>query len=122
MSTSTHLHITTWVVGIILFIVAYAMYKQGNEKAAKITHMSLRLFYILIIISGLLLFINYAAINHMLYGIKALVGIWVIGVFEMILVRTKKGKSLKVFWVQFVIALLAVLYLGFSLDIGINWF
>ena len=39
----THLHITSWVLGFILFIVAMMLYKQNNEKPAKIFHMSLRL-------------------------------------------------------------------------------
>ena len=40
---TTHLHITAWVIGIILFFVTYSMLKSGNPKA-KMVHMITRLF------------------------------------------------------------------------------
>ena len=33
MMSTTHLHITTWVIGIILFFVAYSLLKKGSPKA-----------------------------------------------------------------------------------------
>jgi uncharacterized membrane protein SirB2 len=118
----THAHITAWAVGIILFFVAYTMYKNRNSKA-KMVHMITRLMYILIIITGFLLYqsiMKTATGNiHMWYGMKMLVGVWVIGAMEMVLVRTKKEKSTNGAWIQFVIALLVVLYLGLRLPL--NW-
>ncbi len=59
----THLHITTWVVALILLFVSYSLYSSGSAKGAKITHMILRLFYILIILTGAELFVRFANWN-----------------------------------------------------------
>lgn len=118
----THAHITAWAVGIILFFVANAMYKNNNPKA-KMVHMITRLMYIIIIVTGFLLYqsIMKTATGdiHMWYGIKMLIGLWVIGAMEMVLIRTKKEKDAKGAWIQFVIAVLVVLYLGLRLPLGL---
>ena len=36
MFDTTHAHITTWVIGLILFVVALGLLKGGNAKGAKI--------------------------------------------------------------------------------------
>ena len=124
LTSTTHLHITTWVIALILFFIAAV-------SAKKLTgvHMALRLFYILIIISGLALFMEHrdmiAATNDgsgMTYDMKVLFGVLVIGFMEMILVRKNKGKAINIFWVLFAIALLVTLYLGLSGGIGLNLF
>lgn len=48
----THAHITTWVLSIILLIVILIMQKQG--KNTKVLHMILRVFYLLILATGIL--------------------------------------------------------------------
>ncbi|PPA72365.1 YisL family protein [Jeotgalibacillus proteolyticus] len=121
MFETTHLHITTWVLGLVLFFVAYSLHKKGNEKASKISHMILRVFYILIIITGAALFFIHSSIDAALYGVKFILGILVIGFMEMVLVRSKKGKSVQVMWILLIIALLATLYLGFRLPVGFNF-
>ncbi|AJD90695.1 hypothetical protein JMA_13780 [Jeotgalibacillus malaysiensis] len=121
MLDNTHLHITTWVLGIVLFFIALALMKGANAKGAKIVHMILRLMYVLIIFTGGWLFFQFSANDAALYGVKFLLGILVIGFMEMILVRTKKQKSVKVMWILLVIALLGTLYLGFSLPVGFNF-
>ncbi|TFD97628.1 MULTISPECIES: YisL family protein [Jeotgalibacillus] len=121
MLDNTHLHITTWVLGIILFFVALALYKGANAKGAKIVHMILRLLYILIVFTGAWLFFLNSQFDAALYGVKFLMGILVIGFMEMILVRTKKQKPTKVMWILFAVALLVTLYFGFSLPLGFNF-
>ncbi|WP_228027661.1 YisL family protein [Bacillus fonticola] len=111
----TDLHITTWVVGIVLFLVAYNMYKKGNAKAAKINHMITRVLYILIIWTGINLFIP----TDPLYNVKALAGILVIVGMELTLVRTKKGKSASIGWGLFIVGLAGALVLGMMLPQGI---
>ncbi|MFB9758394.1 MULTISPECIES: YisL family protein [Bacillaceae] len=121
---TTDLHITAWVLGIILFFVASAMYRNRNSKA-KMIHMIVRLLYIVIVITGFLLYqgiMSSPTTPHMQYGIKMLAGIWVIVAMEMILVRTNKGKSTNAGWIQFVIAFLVVLYLGLRLPFGFHPF
>ena len=124
LTSTTHLHITTWVVGLVLFFIAAFSAKQLTG-----VHMTLRLFYILIIISGAALFMEHrdmiASMNDgsgMTYDMKFMFGILLIGFMEMILVRKNKGKSTTVVWALFAISLIVVLYLGLGGGIGLNLF
>ncbi|WP_203364174.1 YisL family protein [Bacillus sp. REN10] len=111
---STHLHITTWVIAIILFFIALGKTSTG-------AHMGLRLFYILVLGTGLLLFIRHHSINDMLYGMKMLAGILTIGLMEMVLVRKKKGKETSKLLIGAILLLIITLYLGFKLPMGLNF-
>ena len=113
---TTHLHITSWVLALILFILALVFHKQGNEKLGKIFHMILRLDYLLILYSGGALLSEYFRTSLMLGEVitKSLAGIWLIAVLEMILIKTAKDKPAKGMWIQFVIAFVIVLVLGFG--------
>ena len=112
----THMHITTWLIAIILFFVTYAMLKNGSSKA-KMMHMITRLFYLLIIITGGMLITDFGT-----YVWKMIVGLIVIAAMEMVLVRTKNGKSVGLMWLLFAVAFIVVLYLGFSLPQGFDLF
>lgn len=117
----THLHITTWVVALILLFVSYSLYSSGSAKGAKITHMILRLFYILIILTGAELFVRFANWNGEYAG-KMILGIITIGLMEMLLIRKKKEKSTGGLWVGFVIVLVLTVLLGLHLPIGFQLF
>lgn len=119
LTNSTHIHITTWVLAIVLFFIAAVA-----SKPNKGVHMALRLMYILIIISGGALFMEYRSViseGGMYYDMKLLFGVLVIGFMEMILVRKNKGKSTTMFWVLFGIAFLVTLYLGLFGGISMNF-
>lgn len=107
-----HSHVTAWVIALILFLVALSLHKNGKAKGFKIVQMVLRVFYLIIIGTGVGLL---SMVQHIdvWYILKAVVGLWIIGLFEMILSRTAKDRRTSVFWIQFVIAFLLVLYLGF---------
>ncbi|MBS4188834.1 YisL family protein [Bacillus sp. FJAT-49705] len=107
-----HAHITTWVLALVLFFVALGLHRSGKARGLKVVHMILRLFYLLIIGTGIWILSSLHSIS-MLYIIKSLIGIVVIASIEMILVRLAKGKSTTMFWLLFVISLILVLYLGF---------
>ncbi|MCM3767400.1 YisL family protein [Neobacillus niacini] len=107
-----HGHVTAWVLALILFFVAMALQSSGKEKGAKIVKMILRVLYLLIIATGVGLIFSLAKIS-VLYILKAVVGLWIIGLFEMILGRVASKRRTSVFWIQFVIAWALVLYLGF---------
>lgn len=95
----THLHITAWVLALILLFVSYAFYKNGN-KAGKILHMILRLDYLFILYTGGDLFASLFDLDSPIFGeliIKGLAGLWVIVAMEMILVKTAKSKPARVF-------------------------
>jgi hypothetical protein len=115
----THAHITAWVVAVILLIVLLFLQKQG--KNTKVLHMILRVFYLLIIGTGIVMLFGLYQITLM-YILKSLLGIVLIGLFEMILVRGKKAANTKNLWVPFIIVFLVVLYLGFKLPLGFYWF
>ena len=124
LTSTTHLHMTTWVVGLVLFFIA-----AFSAKKLTGVHMTLRVVYILIIISGTALFLEYrdmiASMNDgsgMTYDMKFMFGILLIGFMEMVLVRKNKGKSTAIVWALFAISLIAVLYLGLGGGIGLNLF
>ena len=123
LTETTHLHITTWVIALILFFVAVI-----SSKKLTAVHMTLRLFYILVIVSGALLFFEYRDFivklhgSGMIYDMKFLFGILLIGGMEMVLVGKNKGKKPIVGWIIFAVSLVAVLLLGtgfFGTTIGI---
>lgn len=114
----THMHLTSWILAIILFFVATSLYKSGKTKPAKITHMIIRVLYLAIIGTGFALIGS----SFGYYAVKLIVGIIVIGLVEMVLVRTSKGKSTGALWIAFVIAFVVVLYLGLSLPQGFKPF
>jgi len=128
MNLTTHLHITAWALAIILLIITLVLYSKGNKKGGKITHMILRLDYLLILYSGGSLLTYLLTHNFSAYGsslvpesiVKALAGLWVIVAMELIAVKTGKGKPTKGAWIQFAIAFIITLILGFGrLPLGV---
>jgi cytochrome bd-type quinol oxidase subunit 2 len=123
-----HLHLTSIVLAIILFLVVYALYKKdssGDNKLATILHMILRLFYIIVIVSGLTVYIqNMEGISnagtHMSYGFKVLFGIASVALMEIALVRLKK-QSGAANMLTIVAIILIVITIGFGayLPLGI---
>ena len=117
---STHLHITTWVIGLILFFVAVVLPNGG--KGQKMSQMVLRLFYVFIILTGVALFIKGMDFDMgMLYGFKLIGGVLIIGMMEMILARMKKQKPTTMFWILLFVFLFITMFLGFKLPMGINF-
>lgn len=116
-----HAHMTAWFLALILFFVALGLHKSGKEKGSKIVQMVLRLVYVLILVTGFMLLFGISTISTM-YILKAAVGLWVIAMLEMILIRTKKNEKASILWIQFIIALVLVLALGFSLPLGTDLF
>lgn len=108
-----HGHITAWLLALILFIVALSLHKSGKAKGFKILQMILRVLYLVIIATGVGLLFSVYRID-VWYILKAVVGLWIIGLFEMILGRVANDRRTSVFWIQFIIAWVLVLYLGFA--------
>jgi len=112
---------TAWFLAIVLFFVSLGLHKSGKEKGSKIVQMVLRVVYLLILLTGLMLLFSLDSIS-LTYILKAAVGLWVISLLELILIRTKKNEKASILWIQFIVALLLVLYLGFSLPLGTDLF
>ncbi|HLR79370.1 MAG TPA: YisL family protein [Bacillota bacterium] len=112
---NTHLHITSWVLALILLVVVVLLHKQGKAKGAKITQMIMRLDYLLILYSGGgLLGVYFGGPNVGLAIVKAIAGIWTIAAIEMTAIKTVKDEPANSWWTQLVIALLITLILGFG--------
>src|SRR5699024_735249 len=114
-----HLHITAWLLAVILLFVTVSLYKKGKGTAP---HMIMRLMYLVILFSGVMLFMSYTSHSFEL-AIKCVVGLWVIIAMELISVKAKKGKSATAGWTQFWIAFVIALVLGFGrLPLGVQLF
>ncbi|MBU9710298.1 YisL family protein [Evansella tamaricis] len=115
-STFLHSHALFWFVTIVLFALTVIFIGSGKAKAGKILQMTLRLFYLLVGGTGLFLIIIKQF--YWLTVVKGLLAFWLIFVMEFISNRMAKGtldgKGKVIFWVQFVIALILVLYVGYS--------
>ncbi|RFB18303.1 DUF1516 family protein [Bacillus sp. HNG] len=119
MTVNTHAHITSWAVAIILFVIAATfLNKAGKEKSQKIVKMILRLFYLFILATGLLLLFGGVEINGEYIG-KAILGVLTIGFMEMILARSSKQKPTGLFWGLFIVVLILTIALGMKLPLGI---
>jgi hypothetical protein len=120
-----HLHITSWIVGILLALYVGHGYSKGQN--VKVPHMILRLIYLIILGTGLYVFIKIPKDNMptnlmMLYNIKMTAGIIMLGIFEFFTISSKKGRKMLVPSVVFGLLLLVLLYLGFRLPMGFQFF
>lgn len=116
-----HLHITGWVVAFILLFITVPMYKSGN-RSGKITHMILRLFYLIILFSGIMLFMQSPNKGGELF-IKVIAGLWAIVAMEMVAVRTNQNRPTASAWAQFIITVIIAIILGFGrLPLGVQLF
>lgn len=116
MMTTTHLHLTTWIIGVILFLITYSFLKKGHSKA-KMMQMITRVFYILIFLTGGMLITDFG-----LYAEKMVLGILVICLMELVLIRTAKRRSTWSAWVLFILLFAFVIYVGLSLPMGFHPF
>jgi len=101
-----HTHSVAWMIMIILFLVSYFVPKQ------KVTHMILRLFYLIQIFTGGYLFFQ-GGYSH-IFDLKILLAIILIGMMEMILVRHRKGKNTLPLWIILVVLLVVVVLIGYQ--------
>lgn len=112
----THFHILSWLVTIVLFFVVYMKYTN------KPLHMALRLFMLLTLISGAIVFFQAMGINGMLYGIKFILGLLVLGLIEMTIAKRKKNKNSQGLFIATIIAMIVTIILGGYLPMGVLHF
>lgn len=111
-----HPHAYFWMVLVLLFFVTFFLYRSNVAKGAKITHMILRLFYVIMIVTGIGLLISYGF--PFPYILKGVLAISLIYFMEMILVRTKKGSSEKpmaYYWIMCLATLMLVVLIGYEI-------
>lgn len=110
-----HSHAGAWPITFLLFFLSFIFLKAGKPKGKKVTQMILRLFFVIMVVSGAGLLIAYQF--QFIYVIKGIVAIWMIMTMELILSRTgsAKGSSTAAYWLQFVIAAALVILIGFGI-------
>ncbi|MED4130416.1 MULTISPECIES: DUF1516 family protein [Shouchella] len=105
-------HEGSWAFLIVLFIVAFVLYRSRKLKAATILHMITRLFYLFMLVSGIAMLV---ALNfNLFYVVKGLLAVLVIGFMEMAAGKAKRNEnSLGSLFIVLVLALVVVL-MGFG--------
>jgi uncharacterized membrane protein SirB2 len=114
-----HTHITGWALALILFLIM--VFLQHKGKNTKVLHMILRVLYLVIFGTGIMLLFGLYQVTF-LYILKTVLGIWIIALFEMILLSANKPQNTQNLWIQFALILITLLYLGFKLPLGLKFF
>ncbi|MEZ2457851.1 YisL family protein [Salinicoccus roseus] len=115
-----HLHLTALVLAIILFIITYNSIDSpdGESKYSKALHMVLRVIYLIILFTGLMLFLDFSSGDQMMYGLKFLAGLITIGLMEMALIKQRKKGTGRNLVIALVIFLIVTIALGIYLPAG----
>jgi hypothetical protein len=106
------IHVATWSIALLLFIVSFVLLKMGQMKGQKITHMILRVFYILVAGTGIGLVVSYNFIGDAL--IKGILALILLVLMEMILIKGRDRERTGLFWALFIIDLIFVFYYGYG--------
>ncbi|AOM82382.1 YisL family protein [Salisediminibacterium beveridgei] len=111
-----HSHALFWLIAVVLFLLTTVMIRNGKQKPAKMMQMTLRLVYLLVFGTGLIMIFLVPTVNAIIKGILAFALIFMM---ELITSRMKKGTLTKqqvpVFWGLFIVLLAVVLYFGYFL-------
>ncbi|MBF2452108.1 YisL family protein [Listeria welshimeri] len=112
-----YVHLISWVAIVVLTVTALAIYSKST-KGFTILQMINRIFYILVILSGVMM-VQYSVEQSWILAVfKILMGIIVIGVVEMLLSYRKQQKPTGMFLMIFIIVVLITVSLGFYLSGG----
>lgn len=112
-----YIHLISWVGIVIFTLVALIIYKK-SAKAFTIMQMCNRVLYITVILSGVMM-VQYSFSDHIVVSVfKILLGLATIGVVEMLLIYRKKGKPSNLFFILFIVCVIATVSIGFYLSGG----
>ncbi|WP_214739393.1 MULTISPECIES: YisL family protein [unclassified Exiguobacterium] len=111
-----HTHVTSWILLLILFAVAYIGYKNGN-KSGKIAHMAFRLMLLIAFGTGLYLYLQLNG-GGAFYHVKITVGLLTLIFGEMTLVKVKKKKPANALFGGFILLALITIFVGYALPYG----
>ncbi|SFE63861.1 Protein of unknown function [Bacillus sp. OV194] len=101
-----HTHSGSWAIMVILFLITYF------TKSQKITLMLQRLFYLIMIVTGVwMLSILHFPLTYVLKGVLAIV---LIGVMEMLVARKRKGSPMPAMWIVLIILLVVIVLMGYG--------
>ncbi|HHQ1197782.1 TPA: YisL family protein, partial [Listeria innocua] len=97
-----YVHLISWVAILVLTVTALLIYSK-SAKGFTMLQMINRVFYILVILSGIMM-VQYSVKESWILAIfKILMGIIVIGVVEMLLSYRKQQKPTGMFLMIFII-------------------
>ncbi|MBA3927871.1 YisL family protein [Listeria rustica] len=112
-----YIHLISWVGIVVFTLVALLIYKK-SAKVFTIMQMCNRVLYITVILSGIMM-VQYSFSEHVVVSIfKILLGLATIGVVEMLLIYRKKGKPSNLFFILFIVCVVATVSIGFYLSGG----
>jgi len=101
------MHQGSWGFLFILFFITYYLYIKAKNKPAMI----LRLFYVIMLFSGIGLVIAYNFV--IFYVIKGLIAVIMVALMEISCVRVKKGKKNLYAFYSGSILLIVVILMGY---------
>lgn len=103
-------HAGSWAFIFLLFLLSAIFRRQ------KVTGMLLRLFYLIMLVSGIGMLIGLGF--PLLYVVKGILAVLLIGIMEMILGRLKRGEAnggpMPVFWILLVVLGVVVPLMGYG--------
>lgn len=105
-------HIDTWGITLLVFFISFFLLTRDKMKAQKVTHMILRLLFVVMFVTGFGLVITYKF--AIITIIKMLFALWLITTMELILIKAKKEQPTLPIWVQFVISAIATVVIGYQ--------
>ncbi|WP_059103711.1 YisL family protein [Shouchella shacheensis] len=105
-------HEGSWAFLAILFVVSYFLYRANKNRAGTIIQMILRLFYLIMIVTGAGMLYGYGFPT--MFVVKGILALVLIGFMEMTLAKTKRGESALVGWILVVVTLLLVVLMGYQ--------
>lgn len=113
----TGYHLLALSITCILFIFVFLFYKRGKTKKAVILHQFMRLSFLGVLATGILLvpLMPFSLAR----GAKLLFGIMSLGMIEIFLMHLNKGDLTKFTTVSFIVILSITILLGLFLPLGI---
>jgi len=107
------IHEGSWAFVAILFLVTVLLLKNSSKKFATISHMILRLFYVLMLLSGLSMIIAFDF--PLFYTLKGILALVMVGFMEICCARMKRNTSYFFTFILSIILLIVVLLMGFRI-------
>lgn len=106
------IHEGSWAFLAVLFVISYFLYRSRKLKAGTILHMIARLFYILMLVSGVGMLVAWEF--PLMYVVKGLLAILLIAFMEVAAGKAKRNEnSLGSLFIVFLLLLVVVL-MGFG--------
>lgn len=105
-------HVDSWTITLVLFILSLILIKTGPAKVQKIFHMILRLFLVITLLTGIGLLVSYHFKGIVL--LKGTLGIFLLFLIEMVVIKTRNNDRVLFWWFIFIVDIILVGWIGFS--------